>query len=380
MRSTVTAGGSFVGQQPRRVRARRNGRKGGLLVAVTGAATGAGRLLAQRLASSAGVQEVVAIDDARGDVDGVTWRVLDLTDPAIVSAFEDCDVVVHTGIDVGVTEDTAERSRRNVRGTQTVVTASAAAGVRRVIVVTSAMVYGASPDNPIPLDEDAPLSAEPDGAIVSDLLEVEALCARAPRSHSGTAVTVVRPATVVGPGVDTVLTRHFEAPRLLVVRGSVPAWQFCHVDDLASALEFALVNDLDGPLTVASEGHLDQQTVETISGKARIELPASFAFGTAQRLHRLGVTPAPASELHYVTRPWVVSATRLTKAGWHAEYDNAGALKALMDEVSGRHALASRRIGRRETATAATLGAAGATVAILGTAVVVRKARRRKRG
>lgn len=380
MRSTVVVGVVLVGQQPRRVRARRNGRSTGLVVAVVGAASGVGRLLASRFAAADEVREVVAIDEVRGDVEGVTWRVLDLTDPAIVSRLSDVDVLVHAGIDVGVTDDIGARSHRNVRGTQTILTASAAAGVRRVVVVSSAMVYGATQDNPIPLDEDAPLAGERDGALVSDLLEIEALCERAPRSHTGVAVTVVRPATLVGPGVDTVLTRHFEAPRLLVVRGSVPAWQFCHLDDLASAIEFAVLNELDGPLTVASDGYLDQASVEAITGRSRIELPQSFAFGTAQRLHRLGVTPAPASELYYVTHPWVVPGTRLREAGWKPTHDNSSALRALMDEVSGRHALASRRIGRRETATAATIGAAGATVAILGTAVVVRKARRRKRG
>jgi nucleoside-diphosphate-sugar epimerase len=350
------------------------------VVAVTGAASGIGRVIAKRLATCEDVSRVVALDAIRGDVEGVTWRVMELTDPGIVSRLSGVDIVVHAAIDVGITDDLADRSHRNVRGTQTILTASAAAGVRRIVVVTSAMVYGAHSDNPLPLAEDAPLRAEPDGSVMSDLLEVEALCARAPRSHPGVALTVMRPAALVGPSIDTVVTRHFEAPRLLVVRGSEPAWQFCHVDDLASAVEFVVVHDISGPLTVASDGYLTQDMVEELAGRSHIELPASFAFGTAQRLHRLGLTPAPASELHFVTHPWVVTAQRLSTAGWRPTYDNAAALHALMEEISGRHALASRRIGRRETATAATIGAAGATVAILGTAVAIRKARRRKRG
>jgi nucleoside-diphosphate-sugar epimerase len=364
-----------LGRRPAAVHARRNG-SAGPVVGIVGAATGAGRVLASRLANREDVRRVVAVDATRGDVDGVTWRVLDVTDPSLVSRLSGCDVVVHAALDIGVTDDTAARSRHNVRGTQTVLTASAAAAVKRVVVVTSAMVYGALPDNPLPLTEDAPLRAAPDGALISDLLEVEALCARSPRSHPGTAVTVVRPAALVGPGVDTVLTRHFEAPRLLVVRGSNPTWQFCHVDDLASALETVVMDGLEGPVTVGSDGWLSRGDVEALSGRASIELPASFAFGTAERLHRIGVTPAPASELHYVTHPWVVPSTRLLASGWRPSYDNAMALEALLDEVAGRHAVASRRIGRRETAT---LGAAGATVAVLGTAAVVRRARRRRR-
>ncbi|PSL06629.1 nucleoside-diphosphate-sugar epimerase [Haloactinopolyspora alba] len=365
-----------MGQQPRPVRARRNG--GAPVIAVTGAASGAGRAVASRLAASSAVSRVVAIDDERGDVEGVSWRVVDITDPSVVSRFSGVDAVVHADVDVGVATDADQRAQRNVRGTQTVLTAAAAAGVRRVAVVTSAMVYGAGQDNPIPLDDDAALRAEPDGSIISDLLEIEDLCARAQRSHPGTEVTVVRPATLVGPGVDTVLTRHFEAPRLLVVKGGSPAWQFCHLDDLAAALEHVVVHDLPGPLTVGCDGHLSQSEIEELTGRNRVELPASFVRGTAQRLHRLGLAPVPASELQFVTYPWVVSAGRLRTAGWRPSFDNAAAVRAMMDEIDGRHALAARRIGRKETA--ATIGAAGATVAVLGTAVAVRRARRRKRG
>ncbi len=238
------------------------------------------------------------------------------------------------------------------------------------------MVYGAHADNPMPLDDDAPLRATADGGMISELLDIEALCATAPSTHPGMAVTVVRPAALVGPGIDTVLTRHFEAPRLMVVRGSRPAWQFCHVDDLVSALELVVMADLDGPVTVGCEGWLSQHEVEALSGRASIELPESVAFGAVTRMHRLGITPVPASELRYVTYPWAVASERIRKAGWRPEYDNATALEALLDEVAGRHAVASRRIGRKETA--ATIGAAGAAAAVIGTAAAVRRARRRK--
>lgn len=361
-----------MGSEAAAVRSERNA---GRTVAVVGAVSGAGRELAARLAAARDeVRRVVAIDLARGDVDGVTWRVTDYAEPSLVSRLAGCDTVVHAAVDVGVADDRSERRRRNVRGVQTVLTASAAAGAGRVVVVSSAMVYGAAPDNPIPLPEDAPLRATEDGALLSDLLQIEDLCDRAARSHRGLAVTVVRPAMLVGPGIDTVLTRHFEAPRLLVIRGTEPAWQFCHLDDLASALETAVLADLDGPLTVGCDGWLPQEEVEKLSGRGRIELPASFAYAAAKRLHRLGLTPAPESELDYLTNPWVVSSERLRAVGWRPEYDNATALEALLEEVSGKHAVASRRIGRRETAT---LGAAGATVAALGTAAVIRRARRR---
>jgi nucleoside-diphosphate-sugar epimerase len=341
---------------------------------VTGAADGLGAALVERLSGRPDVSKVIGLDDRRGTVRGVTWRVLDVCDPSLATRLDKADTLVHLATDTSLDGGARDRHERNVRAAQTALTAAAASGVRRVVLVTSAMVYGALPDNAVPLDDDAPLHAVPDGGLLSDWLEIERLARQAPRSHPGLEVTVLRPATLVGPGVDSVLTRHFEAPRLLVVRGSRPRWQFCHVDDLVSALEMAALGQVSGALTVSCDGWMEQEDVELVSGLRRLELPASLAFGTAERLHRMGVIPAPASDLQYVVHPWVVSSTRLRAAGWRPGYDNPTALGLLLEQVSGHHAVAARRVGRRD----ATIGA-GAAVAVVGTAALVRIARKRRR-
>jgi nucleoside-diphosphate-sugar epimerase len=358
----------------RQVRPRRSA---GPVIAVTGAADGIGRALVARLAASGEIKKVIALDDHRGDVPGVTWRVVDIRDPQLASRISDVDVIVHLDIDHSPDTDHRERRAYNVRGAQTVVTAAAAVRVRRVILVTSAMVYGAEDTNAVPLPEDSPLSAEFDDGIVGDFLEIEELAAMAPVAHPGMTVTVLRPAALVGPGVDTVVTRHFEAPRLLTVKGTAQRWQFCHIDDLVTALELAVAGEISGRVAVGCEGWLEPEEVEEITGRRRFELPAVITFGTAQRLHRIGVTPAPATDLHYVVYPWVADCATLRAAGWKPSRDNAEALNSLLEEVAGRHAVVGRRLARKE-ATMAT--AAGATVAVIGTAAIVRRARRKRRG
>ncbi len=346
------------------------------VVAVTGAAGGIGHALTARLASSRHVKRVIAIDEERGDIEGVTWRVADIRDPALVGRLTGVDVVVHADLDLS--PDTGSRQRRayNVRGAQTVLTAAAAGGVGRVVLVTSAMVYGAGPDNPVPLPEDFPLSADSDGSVVGDLLEIEHLARRSPRTHPGMEVTVARPAALVGDGVDTLITRHFEAPRLLAVKGCAARWQFCHVDDLVSALELAATGQVTGEFAVGCDGWLEQDQLEELSGMRRIELPAGLTFATAQRLHRAGITPAPVADLHYVVYPWVVDCKSLREAGWQPAFDNAMALEVLLGQRAGHHAVAGRRLGKKD----ATITAAGATVAVIGTAAIVRQVRRSRRG
>jgi nucleoside-diphosphate-sugar epimerase len=348
------------------------------VVAVTGAARGAGHALAVRLASSARTGHIVAIDDHRGDATGVTWRLADVRDPTLASRLSGVDVVVHTDLDASADIDPRQRRARNVRGAQTVLTAAAAERVGRVVLVTSAMVYGARPDNPVPLPEDAPLLADSAGSLAGDLLEIEELARRSRRVNPGMSVTVVRPAALVGDAVDTLLTRHFEAPRLLAVRGCEPRWQFCHVDDLAVALELAAAGEVSGDLAVGCDGSLTAAEVESQSGLKSVELPARLTFSTAQRLHRIGVTPTPAAELRYMVYPWVVDCAALHAVGWRPAFSNAEALSVLLAARAGHHAVVGRRLDRKDAAITAA-GAAGTAAAVIGTAAIVRHARKKNK-
>lgn len=324
--------------------------------------------------------QVRAVGLERPDVDGVEFTSCDPSDPALADALRGAHAAAYVAASTDLAADLAvgarERRERNLRRAQTVITAAAAAGVRHLLVVTGAQVYGAQADNPVPLPDDAPLRAPSDAGQVGDLMDVEQLLAVARDVHPGLRVTVLRPATLVGDGVDTVLTRHFEAPRLLTVRGASPAWQFCHVDDLGTAVVLAAVAGLEGVVPVAAPGHLTQAEVERLTGMRQVELSLAAAMGTADRLHRVGVLPAPASELSYVVFPWAVSAQRLLDEGWAPVYDNETCLGVLLDGIRGSHAVAARRLDRKDAA----LGAASAAVALVGTAAIMRRRRRKGSG
>nr|WP_238338196.1 NAD-dependent epimerase/dehydratase family protein [Pedococcus badiiscoriae] len=265
------------------------------------------------------------------------------------------------------------RREHSLRVAQTVITAAAAAGVRHLVVVTSAQTFGALADNPVPLEDDAPLRASSDEGQVGDLMDVEQLIRVARDVHPGLAITTLRPAALVGDGVDTVLTRHFEAPRLLTLRGADPAWQFCHVDDLGSAVALVMAQGVGGEVSAGAPGHLSQSDLERLTGMRRVELSMAAAMGTADRLHRVGVLPAPASDLAFVAFPWAVSARTLLGRGWVPVHDNETCLGVLLTTIRGSHAVAARRLDRKDAA----LGAASAAVALVGTAAIMRRRRRK---
>jgi nucleoside-diphosphate-sugar epimerase len=277
---------------------------------------------------------------------------------------------------------------RSMRDREQVVTESShsllsaieTSSVQRLVVVTSAVLYGPHALNPLPMAEDHVPAEPPAAGLFASLQHVEASAVAVQRRRGDLRLTLLRPAALVAPGIDGDVARHFAAPRLLGIREVSMAWQFCHVDDLGSAVEIALRGDLDeaaadavvAPVAVGVPGWLSDDDVTRITGKRRIDLPPTLVFGAVDTLQRLGATVS--GSVQALVYPWVVEPARLAAAGWVPRHDNEAALEALV--AAGRaavHDVVQRR--RREAA-----GAAGATVAALGTALVVRQARRRRSG
>ncbi|AXH97661.1 NAD-dependent epimerase/dehydratase family protein [Ornithinimicrobium avium] len=325
---------------------------------------------------------VVGLDVRAGERGDVEWRPCDVAAPSVVRALDDVDLLVHLvdehDLAAALREPAGTRRGRLLGEATALTTAAAAAGVPHLVLVTSAMVFGARPDNPVPLPEDAPLrTLDPEGS-VADLVAVEEEVATLARLHPQLRVSVVRPAALVGGGADTIITRHFEAPRLLTLRGTSPAWTFCHVEDLGTALSQVAHGAMPSELTVSSPGWLSQHEVEELSGMRRVELAEPVARAAADRLHRLGVVPVPADDLAYVAHPWATEPVALLGHGWVPAHDNAACLAVLLAGGHGHHAVMARRVTARDAVGAAAAGAASAAVAVIATAALTR--RRRPRG
>ncbi|HVT20635.1 MAG TPA: NAD-dependent epimerase/dehydratase family protein [Mycobacteriales bacterium] len=331
-------------------------------IAVTGVGQPLGAALVARLRQHPARPAVIEIDSVG---------------PGLEPALAGVRTVVHLAVDR--TTDAAAEQRRatNIAGTTVLLDAVRSAGVGRVVVLTSAMVYGAAATNPVPLDEDAPLAATPSEGLVGDWLAVERLAAsRAAVSESGLEVVSVRPASLVGPVTDPLLPGLFEAVRLLAIRDGRCLWQFCHLDDLLDALAAAATGAVSGAVTVGSDGWLERDEVERICGMRSVVLPAAAAFAAAQRLHRVGALSGPASDLSYLQHPWVVGSQRLRATGWSPRWTNQAALEEHLTRLGDR-------VGRslvvvdRKYATRAAAGA-GATLAVIGSFALARSRIRRR--
>jgi nucleoside-diphosphate-sugar epimerase len=334
-------------------------------VAVTGAASGVGRALVERLATRTDLDALLGIDTVPTSVDGVVWRAVDLRDPDLATRLGGVTTLVHLAGAPDPALPPGVRRALTVEAAQGVL--AAARELRaRVVLCTSADVYGAHPDHPVPLPDATPLcEAHDPEALIGDHVAVERLGAAARRT--GVEVAVLRPAPVVGlsPALDGYRLRQLSGPRLLAVRGVEPLWQMCNLEDLVSALELAVLGVVSGELGVAAEGALPQAAVERLTGRRRLELTAAMARSTAERLQRLGSDASP-GELDHVLGHLVLACDGLRAAGWSPSWTNEAALVAHVRARSG-------------DARTVAYTAAGATVALLGTAALVRQARKRRR-
>jgi nucleoside-diphosphate-sugar epimerase len=351
------------------------GESRGLVVAVTGVAGYLGQRLLALFDADPSVERVVGIDVAEplAGSPKLEFHQMDVQDARLAKTLPGVDVVVHLAFQVDPIRDEERMRLVNVDGSRNVLEAIGATGVRKLVFASSATVYGAHPDNDFPLTESSPLRANNDFAYAWHKLETERMIEAFQEDHPEVVVTVLRPAIVFGPNVENFISRMLEAPRITTVKGYEPPLQLVHEEDVATALHLSVARDLPGPFNVAADGWLTADEVLALTGKKRVELPEAVAFSMAHRLWKVGLTEAPAGELHFVMHPWVVDNTRLRAAGWAPRHTNADALVEAMDAHKPWVAVGRARMRKDDLAKGA-----AATLGVVGAMALVRRARKRR--
>ena len=331
-------------------------------VVITGASGQVGTTVLAAVRRLASVDTVVAVDRLDRDPDlpdEVEYRRADVADRAgIRGALEGADVVVHLASLLGAVEDPARMRSVHVDGTQHVAEAALATGAARLVVASSTVVYGAHPDNPVPLTEESPLRARPDVPHAEHRRDADRWLGQWADRHPDVAVCRLRLATVVGDGATNVVTRSLLAPRLPSIRGHRPPYQFLHVEDAAAAVAHAVEHGLQGPYNVAAEGWLSFDEVSAILGRRPLDVPEELAFSALGRLEALGLSELPVGAVHYVMHPWVASVDRLVATGWQPRYSNRDAAVVLARDLGDQLVLGPVETSRRTLRRAALAGAA----------------------
>jgi nucleoside-diphosphate-sugar epimerase len=264
-----------------------------------------------------------------------------------------------------------------VRQTRRVLDQADEAKVESLVHISSAVVYGAWPDNAVPLPEDAALRPNPGFAFAHAHAEAERLVAEWADDHPDAQVAVLRPAIIMGGDGPSWMARIVGGIRSPRAGGEGRPLQFVHADDVASAIDTVLTHGLTGTFNVAPDGWVDEDTARQLAGGvARVALPPRLAHAVGRLIFRWRRSGVPKAAEPWTLHPWVVANDRLRQAGWNPAFTNEEAFVVTEPDPPLERVTA----GRRQELILAITGAAGAGLVTAVVLLLRRSGRGRRDG
>lgn len=316
----------------------------------------------ERLAASSDVSAVVDVDPLVASIDD------------LAASLRGADVLIVSGTAVGSDLDGTGGCLLDLDATGRLISASRSAGLRRLVIISSAMVYGAWHNSPVPITEVAPLRPVPELAYAVAKAEIERQVEAWRSDDPSVVAAVLRPAVVVDPQHSRWFARSPWGRVGSIISSSEAHRQFVHVDDLVEAVEVARSRHLDGPFNVAPNGWLAPDARRDLDGLAPNLAILDRLVSLSGRIRSwFGLSPIPHGLNAYVKNSWVVANDRLKAAGWEPKHTN----EEVYIEAIPQGRLAAMGVRRRQELSLAALGAVVLAVAGAVLLFVRRQSRRR---
>lgn len=291
------------------------------VVAVTGAAGYIGERLVERLLANPGVRRVIGIDVRPSAIehDKLTFLQRDITRP-LDEIFRRAKVesVVHLAFVLRQLRDRAEGKRVNVEGASNVLWACEAAGVKRIVLMSSSTVYGPHADNPEALTEEDEVRPPKGFFYAEDKATCETYYRRYQEQRNDATVSILRGCVVLGPNARNFITTALDKPLLIGVGRADPPMQFLHEEDLLEVLWRFVTERHSGIFNVAAPGTITWSEMVRMAGKRMLRFSAPIAYGLTDLTWRLRLqNDAPGVGLDFIRWPWVVSTGKLEQELHH---------------------------------------------------------------
>ena len=232
--------------------------------------------------------------------------VCDLRSPEARSHLSGVDVLWHLAFQLWRTGSVAEMESMNVGGSRNLLAASP----RRIVLASSASVYGAWPDNPLPIDETHIPRPNRECVYAIQKLFVESLCADvAPTA-------VLRISAVLGPTMDPAIRKATLGLRRGVpaMRGVSQAVQFLDEEDAARALHEAGLRDVTGPVNIGTADWMNENEIAAVAGARVIRLPRRAWLLLSEAGFRLRLLPFGVDRASLMAGPLAMSIGRAEQA------------------------------------------------------------------
>lgn len=252
------------------------------IVLVTGACRFLGGYLTARLAQNPMIKGVIAVDaiapskDMLRRMGRAEFVRADIRNPFIAKVIRngDVDTVVHAAAASYAPRSggTAALKEINVMGAMQLFAACQKAhSVRRVVLKSTSEVYGSSAHDPVMFTEDSTSRRLFRDGFAKDSLDIEAYARGLGRRRPDIAVTILRLANMIGPAMDTTLSRYLAGPLVPTMFGRDARLQLLHEQDALGALERAAMAGKAGTFNIGADGII--MLSQAIRRAGRIPLP-----------------------------------------------------------------------------------------------------------
>jgi len=306
-------------------------------IAVTGASGYLGIRLMEKLLADKNVESVIGLDVRPLDMNHkkLSFYPMDIRDRSMTDIFKKhgVDTVFHLAFIVTPIHDEALMHDVDLNGTANILTASADAGVRNIIAITSTLGYGAHRDNPPVLTENHPLRGNKSYPYGYNKAQTDKLIQDFARGNPKMTVTILRPCTVFGPTVNNYVSRMLFRPVTVSIMNHDAPVQFVHEDDFVDACLLAMIKMKGGAYNITGDGTLPTSEIARIMGTKTIPVPFFIMAPLLELLWRLHVPGIEVNRgyLEYIRFPFVAGNEKAKKElGFRPKYDS---LETLMETV-----------------------------------------------
>ncbi|WP_239404684.1 NAD-dependent epimerase/dehydratase family protein [Frankia sp. Cj3] len=287
-------------------------------VLVTGVSRPLGAQVASVFAADPEIENVIGVDTIppHGDLGCTQFVRADIRNPLIAKVIGAAavDTVLHLNV-IATPLGAGGRSAMkeiNVIGTMQLLAAcQKAPSVTKVIVKSTTTIYGSSPRDPALFTEEMEPRALPHGGYSKDAFEVEGYVRGFSRRRPDVTVSVLRFTNIVGPGIDSPLTRYLELPVVPTVLGFDPRLQLLHSEDALGVLTRAAIEDHPGTFNVAGDGVLLLSQAVRRAGRAPLPVPSPAVVTLGNLVRRSRLLDFSAEQLGFLAHGRAVDTTRL---------------------------------------------------------------------
>jgi UDP-glucose 4-epimerase len=288
------------------------------VVLVTGVSRYLGGRFARLLTAQPGIRRVIGIDviPPPHDIGDAEFVRADIRNPMIAKIITqaEVDTVVHMNV-ISTPLSAGGRVTQkevNVIGTMQLLAAcQKAPSIRRLVVKSSAAVYGSSPRDPAMFTEDMGAKALPRAGFGKDSVEVEGYVRGFARRRADVEISMLRLANIVGPGVKTSLTDYFSLPVIPTPLGYGARLQLLHENDALRGLLLATMGAPVGIVNVAGDGIVSLQQAVRLVRRPWVPVPLSAGGLLGRFVKRAGLADFSWDQMQHLAWGRVLDTTRM---------------------------------------------------------------------